>query len=803
MDRVTSSAPNSRYQLAVKATAFPYQRELSLDPLIAEWEAAAKQPGVAGDVARAVCRGLEAAPELRGRIDDLSVIEKHHELVAVLMSRVFPDGSWNVDFMAATVPFQLHAFHATPNFRRLLLDAEGTVQGWVNMSPEGTAHGRLLYAYDAILRSHYGMTLDVDYPMILAARDPESGLERYFRIQFDSRFLEVQALGPLPALDETTRADILRRSDVHELLAERLPADLFAFSGFVVVRATDVTDQEVLSEIERDLIDKESIVSSDRFQELEDKLRTLLRRPALRLGLAAFHDGRVFVLNYNCDMEHGCIFADTEHLRISDFQGSVHDRAVIQGRPLVVDDLIDDPRRTAYEDSLLQNGVRNILVAPLHYQDKAIGTLELTSPNAGDLGPVSLIKLREVLPLFSMAVRRSLDELEARVQAVIKEKCTAIHPSVEWRFRRAVLDSIEDHEGEEATELEPIVFRDINPLYAATDIRGSSVQRSLAVQADLGVHLQLALDVVEAARDVRPLPVLDEMSYRIERYARQIEQVMSSGDEVTVLAFVRQHVEPLLEQVVDFGPEVREKLGTYRASLDTDLGTVYQRRRHYEESMTLVSDTISAYLDAEEELAQGMFPHYFERQRTDGVDHTIYVGRSLVEDGRFNEMYLRNLRLWQLMVTCGIARRTEAILPQLTVPLVTTHLVLAHHTPLSIRFRFDERRFDVDGAYNVRYEVIKKRIDKALVHGTHERVTQPRKLAIIYSQPAEANEYRGYLEYLGARGYVTGEVEDLALDELQGVKGLRALRVAIDVSAPAGEVGDAAREAGSSASLSR
>ena len=68
------------------------------------------------------------------------------------------------------------------------------------------------------------------------------------------------------------------------------------------------------------------------------------------------------------------------------------------------------------------------------------------------------------------------------------------------------------------------------------------------------------------------------------------------------------------------------------------------------------------------------------------------------------ELYLRNLRLWQLMVTCGIARRTEAVLPRLTVPLVTTHLVLAHHTPLSIRFRFDERRFDVDGAYNVRYE---------------------------------------------------------------------------------------------------
>ena len=219
-----------------------------------------------------------------------------------------------------------------------------------------------------------------------------------------------------------------------------------------------------------------------------------------------------------------------------------------------MDDLIDDPRRTAYEDSLLAQGIRNILVAPLHYQDKAIGTLELTSTNAGDLGPVSLIKLREVLPLFSMAVRRSLDELEARVQAVIKEKCTSIHPSVEWRFRRAVLDSIENDDEGEATELEPIVFRDVHPLYAATDIRGSSVQRSLAVQADLGVHLRLALEVVEAARAIRPLPVLDEISYRIERHARQIDRAMSSGDEVTVLAFLHQRVEPLLEQVADFGP---------------------------------------------------------------------------------------------------------------------------------------------------------------------------------------------------------------------------------------------------------
>jgi hypothetical protein len=111
-------------------------------------------------------------------------------------------------------------------------------------------------------------------------------------------------------------------------------------------------------------------------------------------------------------------------------------------------------------------------------------------------------------------------------------------------------------------------------------------------------------------------------------------------------------------------------------------------------------------------------------------------------------------------------------------------LVLVQHTPLSIRFRFDEKRFDVDGAYDIRYEIVKKRIDKALVRGSSERVTQPGQIAIVYSQPEEATEYRTYIEYLQHLGHLGAEVEDLELGELQGVHGLRALRVTVALPAP-------------------
>ena len=161
------------------------------------------------------------------------------------------------------------------------------------------------------------------------------------------------------------------------------------------------------------------------------------------------------------------------------------------------------------------------------------------------------------------------------------------------------------------------------------------------------------------------------------------------------------------------------------------------------------------------------------------MDYNIYVGASLQEDAKFDQIYLRNLRLWQLMMTCGVQWDLDRVRDQFRVPLDVAHLVLAQDVPTSIRFRIDEKLFDVDGAYNIRYEIVKKRIDKALVKGTGERLTQPGQIAIVYSQEKEAEEYKRYVEYLCAAGYLDGEIEELELEDLQGVYGLRALRVRI------------------------
>ena len=62
----------------------------------------------------------------------------------------------------------------------------------------------------------------------------------------------------------------------------------------------------------------------------------------------------------------------------------------------------------------------------------------------------------------------------------------------------------------EPSEMEPIVFQNVVPLFAQSDIRGSSEARVRSIQADLTTQLTLAGRVMSQAAEVAPWPLLDE-----------------------------------------------------------------------------------------------------------------------------------------------------------------------------------------------------------------------------------------------------------------------------------------------------
>ena len=299
-----SGSTDVRRIIDTSREVLPLQWELSLVPLIRFWtEKFADDGSPKSALAAVVRREIENHPELAGPLEDCSDCAKHAELLHALMAVVLAPASFEQEYAAALVPFQLRSFYATTPASRLLLDREGYLQGRVNLDERVLAVARLFTAYKLILQRVYGIKVDAELPIIITVPDPDTGLERHFKATFDYRFVDVTTVGEPPALGDEVirrlRATLLDR----DLLLGTLPPEKFHFRGFTIFRAVDVTEQEVLSSIKRDLIDKESIVSTIKFQELQAKLRTLLRRPEVNLGLAAITGDEVLVINYGARTE--------------------------------------------------------------------------------------------------------------------------------------------------------------------------------------------------------------------------------------------------------------------------------------------------------------------------------------------------------------------------------------------------------------------------------------------------------------------------------------------------------------------
>ncbi|MEM9025234.1 MAG: GAF domain-containing protein, partial [Bacteroidota bacterium] len=228
--------------------------------------------------------------------------------------------------------------------------------------------------------------------------------------------------------------------------------------------------------------------------------------------------------------------------------------------------------------------------------------------------------------------------------------------------------------------------------------------------------------------------------------------------------------------------EMAARIEEYNNMLNDQVNMVYEERKNFDESVTMINNRLAGYLDAKQEEAQAMFPHYFERYKTDGVEYNMYIGESIVNELTYHPLYLSNLRLWQLLVMCEMEFEFFKLQEELYTPLEVASLILVYGNSLAIHFRMDEKRFDVEGAYNARYEIVKKRVDKAHIKGTKERVTVPKKIAIIYSSEQDVLEYRKYIQFLQSIGYLKNTLEELQLEDLQGITGLKALRVELDYS---------------------
>jgi hypothetical protein len=725
---------------------------------------------------------LESRPELMGTIHDLSLLDPHHELIEELLSAVFPPTTANFMY-GISYPFRNLAVYASPLFKQLMI-RKNSNEILVGEDPDHSLEKqRTRFAYGLILKKYFGFDGPESSRMVYPVTDEKTGLTRYMEMRLDGRFIDVSPVKDMPPLPDSLLDPATNRLYTTEELMKLVPLEHFVFEGLTVLRINDITEQAVITEMKNFLLDFDGLPGSVSYTKLEKMVQDLIGLKEVTIGITPFFRIQGHYVYSDLHNSHSLLYRKCSNIgekdEISDYSKILfrdNNQPVLYQNltPAVIADI-------QCLNNYYHAGSRSIIICPLKQGKELLGLLEISSQQPDQLQPFHISKIEAAVPLFKISLEKSLEQLNSQVEELIKKKFTAVQPAVQWKFTEVSLNYLVNHYKQVDIPLERIVFEQVYPFYGAIDVRGSSMARARAVQADLLEQLELASAVITKAQEVQAFPILKELDTKIRRYKDAVTDTLRSNEEMAVYDFLQGQLLAVFNHLLETEPTVRKAATAYFDSLDPQRQYVYKHRKQYEDSIARINETLAHFADREQLAAQKVYPHYFERFITDGLEFNMFMGQSISPRKKMDDIYLRNLRMWQLTMMAKAARATAQMEQELPMRLQTTQLILASNQPMTICFRTEERKFDVDGVGNTRYEIIKKRIDKVHVKDRDERLTQPGKIAIVYTQAKDAFEYKEYIEFLQQKGLLQPGIENLDLEELQGVSGLKALRVAIQL----------------------
>ncbi|MCR9290089.1 MAG: GAF domain-containing protein [Bacteroidetes bacterium] len=726
---------------------------------------------------KVVLESVKNSPELIEGIEDLNQLHKYEEEIKILSAPLFPEPLQLNEIKAMVIPFKYTAFLFTQRFQNIINNAGPDFQLGFNGHDENKLY---FFACSIILMKYYKKPINLSRPIYMDIPDQKTGMVRHYRAMFNVDFMDISRTNKASELTDEEIDELLLRGEDLEFWKSKFPIDSYILKGFSLMNLYDATNDVILSRIRSIFLRNDENV----YQEFQENLANLMGIKDLQVGYSLydtktekslggfFNQGsKSVILDINekidyqkmfCEGVNSCVMEKSEIFAISD----VDQYGRLSGENL-------------FFKKLKQKGIRSLVLVPLKLHNGYLQLIELASIRKNELNPLNASKLEDIIPFVKIASERYFEESQNVLESTIQENYTSIHPAVKWRFIEAATGyNSQKSEGIENPVLDDIIFKNVYPLYAQSDIKGSSTARNTAIQTDLGLQLSLVIETFQKIMEVQDYPIYQNLIYRVQDYLDNVSKGLKAGDEINILEFLKGEIYPVFEHLKTVNSDFEVAIEAYMSKVDPQLHVIYQERKSYEDSVTILNDKLAAYLDKKQDEAQKMFPHYFERYKTDGVEFNMYIGASLVKDETFNVMYLHNLRLWQLETMCKLEQIAFDLVEELPYPLRVASLVLIHSNPLAIRFSMEQKQFDVDGAYNARYEIIKKRIDKSHIKGTTERLTQPGKIAIVYSQNKDAYEYLNYIKYLQSENLVR-KVEMLDLEDLQGVSGLKAIRIEV------------------------
>ncbi|MCF0049218.1 GAF domain-containing protein [Dyadobacter sp. LJ53] len=683
---------------------------------------------------------------------------------------------------ALSFPLNPKIFYGTDLFYEMLAQKpldEGNID---KKSPAEFAKERLRVIYALIMQRLYDFQVPSKIQQYYTWTNPETGLLRYFEVFVNTDFVEITPKSELPVLDFSELYARFSEENGHLLLENVLPLSLFKFRGFSVLTVSDITSRTAVENIRKIRLNRIPGQEAERYHNIIHSLKTLVQNNRIEFDMFPF-------VRVNKRAVYGYETAGTGIM----FRVWGQDRLTPEAFSKQAESYAAKPisfyspdiggakeMQIAFLEPFRKEGVRSLALLPVFFDEILVGVLCMHTWQDEVFDEKILSMLEPAFEPVGQLLQIYIDEFNLELENIIKEKFTSIQPSVQWKFNEAAWHYLHKKKRKLPVETEPITFQKVYPLYGAIDIRNSTLERNAAITKDLNTHLTLLSDTLATLQRWDNSSLMQEFSYTCKKWLGALEsEGWSSAGENNLNHFLSLESRDYLSHLADQHPETSPIIAAYLNATQLETGEVFSNRRAFEASMKMINDAVNDYFEIEKDKLQQPFPCYFEKFRTDGVEYDIYIGQSISPEKPFNNFHLKNLRLWQLSSMIAIAKTTKALSADMPKALSTTQLIFIHNHMIDISFRADERKFDVEGAYNIRYQMIKKRIDKVHIRNTNERLTQPDKIALIFFNDRDIEDYLPFIRFLQETNALTSETERLELEDLQGLSGLHALRLGI------------------------
>jgi hypothetical protein len=755
---------------------FPFESHLSIRPLLNSWT---RELDARDDKLQALARQIRQYsrdyPTILGSYQDVTALVKdHHSIIHLLFSGVFPYALSDTIYGYATPPFATEPFYMTSGLQDLLTAHDAKLKFEYFTSFDKVSY--TIRACFVILAKYYNIHLDFALPFLFSLREEDTGMERFYKTTSLLDFLEVKVHKTPPDISIDNIDYLLQNLNDPEPWLQVFSPDVFYFEGFFLAMMSDVTEVETLSRLRKLLLTSDSFLELKTAKMVANLTRVYLNMATTEVGIFALDIPFEHSKAHRYKI-HYPIIDDLELYLLSRVEENIYERACLENRIQIITNLAQIAKPSFIERRLLESGFKSLMVVPIRdHQKKVIGIMELASPEAYAFTHVKKIKLKEILPLYDVAVEESRNAVDHSIQNLIQREFTNIHPSVRWRFSETAFGYLDQKEKGGARQMDQIVFKELYPIFGQIDVNNSTKIRNRAVNHDLVKNLTLVGPVLEATYQSTNFHLLKKYTFEVASLFNRLAKGVDINLETSINDLLVKEIHPLLHEIKDQNLALSGLIDDYFQKLDPTLQVVFEARRDYEFGLKTINDTISFHLEEEEVINQKVLSHYFEKYQTDGIEYTIYVGQSILQRDLFSKHQLYNLRLWQLYSMVAIYGRLQEVRKDLPLDMTCTFLILVYNSPLDIKFLLEEKRFNVDGSYYARYEVLKRRIDKAQIAGTKERLAQRDKLVIVYLQQQDREEYLEYLQFLIDEDLLEPQIEDVMVEPLQEIEGVRALR---------------------------